>query len=246
MRITRILLLICLTCSISAQAQFGKLGDLAKKAQKKPDTSVQRGRSGSPEVVSASADMNTITGGETKTLTFTIKNADAKSFTSSKTPDCLEVSNIKAISETQVSMTVRANNTASDGNCAIILENDKNQQISQQVKVKHMPQPGENFKPEQVSLEQAFAPQWIIKLPGGGTETLTRGKQTPQGGYEYKDTKGKWYTTMAMGMMVMFNGSYGNQCSYQAMMNTKKEGLFMPMSNACGYAIGQRLEADSK
>ena len=244
MRTSRTVLLFCLATSLAAQAQFGRLGDLAKKATKKPDTNVTRANAGTWE---ARADIKNITAGETKDVVVTVTNRDAHDFAAGENEEgCLTVSDVKAVSNTEIKMKVTASATARDGNCRIELQGKGNEKISAYVMVKHKPQVGENFQPEEVSLAKAFAATWTLKLPDGGTEVLTRGKQTPDGGYEYKDTKGKWYHSMYMSTMLMLSGSYGNNCSYQAMLNNKGEGVFMPMSNACGYAIGARIAANSK
>ncbi len=244
MKITRNVLLVCLALSISAFGQFGRLGDLAKKAKQKPNTDVQRcGGGGTPEAVSSSADTNVITGGETKVVTFTINNACGRVFDQAESGGCLKVDKVESVSESQVKLTVFADERASDGNCSIELKDKKGFTVSAQIKVKHKPRPGENFRPEQLSLAQAFASQFTLKMPGGQTEVLTRVKQVQGGNYEYKDSKGKWYTVMYMQEMLMFSGSYGNQCSYTAGSNSKHEALFTPLSNACGFAIGQNIEA---
>jgi len=244
MKTFRLLLLFCLAMTIGAQAQFGRLGDLAKKTQKKPNTAVQRANSGTFE---ATTDIKNIMGGETKEVTVTIKNRDAHDFEiGDETESCLKVTDVKAVSDTQIKMKVYAATSASDGNCRIELKNKQGESAYAEMKVKHKPQPGENFRPEEVSLAKAFPSAWVIRLPDGGTETLTRGKQTPSGGYEYKDSKGKWYQAMYMSMQLMLGGAYGNQCAYMAQLNNSGEGIFMPLSNACGYAIGARMYANAK
>ena len=244
MKTSRMLLLVLLATSVCAQAQFGKLGDLAKKATKKPNTNITRANAGTWE---ATADIKNINAGETKDVTITVHNRDAHDFTAGDNQEgCLTVADVKAVSDTEIKLKVTADSAAHDGNCRIELTNKSDEKIYANLMVKHKPQVGENFKPEEVSLAQAFAPKWTLTLPGGGTEVLTRGKQTPNGGYEYKDTKGKWYESMYMSTMLMLSGAYGNNCSYQAMLNSKGEGVFMPMSNACGYAIGARIAGSSK
>ena len=243
MKITRNLLLVCLALSISAFGQFGKLGDLAKKAKQKPNSNVQRQGGGTPE---ATSDIKDITGGETKVVTVTITNGDANKFNADTSSSCLKVDKLEHVDESHLKLTVYADEHASDGHCNISLKDDKGNYLGADLMVHHKKQVGEDFRPEQVSVDQAFASQWIIKMPNGTTNTLTRGKQVAGGGYEYKDSNGKWYTTMYMGTMIMFGGSYGNQCTYQAMANSKHEGIFMVASNACGFAIGQKLEATSK
>ncbi len=241
---SKLLLISCLAFSVAAHAQFGKLGDLAKKAAKKPNTNVTRANPGTWE---AHVDAKNIMAGETKEVTVSVTNRDAHDFSAGEDQsECLKVSDVKAISDTEIKLKVTADAAAHDGQCRIELVGKNDERISANLAVKHKPQVGENFRPEEVPLDQAFAPKWTLKLPGGGTNVLTRGKQTPDGGYEYKDSNGKWYHSMYMSTMLMLSGSYGNNCSYQAMLNSKGEAVFMPMSNACGYAIGARIEGTSK
>src|SRR3569832_626915 len=75
---SRLLLIFCLTFSVAAHAQFGKLGDLAKKATKKPNTNITRANPGTWE---AHVDAKNISAGETKEVTVTVTNRDAHDFT---------------------------------------------------------------------------------------------------------------------------------------------------------------------
>lgn len=246
MRSTRLLLIACLALNVSCHAQFGKFGDMVKKAAKKPSTAIQRGAAATREAVAVTADVTNITAGDTKELTLTIKGGGAQSFGPAEQGDCIKVSDFKAVSDTQVKMKITANPDATDGLCPVTLTSREGDTAMAEINVKHKPKPGENFKPEQVTLEQAFAQTWKLNLPGGKVETLTRGKQTSDGGYEYKDTNGKWYQAMYMGQALMLSGAYGNQCSYQGMANSKGEGLFYALSNACGVAMMAPMEATSK
>ncbi len=244
MKTSKLLFLFCLSFSLCASAQFGSLKDLAKKATKpKQDTNVQRSNPGTRDV-NATADVQSIVGGETKEVTLTLGGDYAKDFANAEPEEgCLKVSDFKVVSDTQIKMKVTADARASDGKCRLSMRNDRGEVIAAEIKVMHKKQVGEGFQPEDVSLEKAFSSTYKLKFPDGKVLTLTRGKQTPDGGYEYKDSNGKWYHAQYMYMQLMMGGTYGNECSFQGMLNNSGQALFRGMSNACGVGIGSPIEA---